>query len=209
MSMELQALTLHRSWPTLAKPTLAKPALAKPSLTHCVLCVWCGVVLCLCVCVFVCCVCGVCVVWRGCWFHGFMVWGFTCRCWFQGFGLVMFGTTKMDWTKMDWPTVCARGQMNKLCTHQFHAFTMGNSTQQSVMRIHESSPYHFVNQKQHEKKARLSPKKFDLKKFNDAAKSTRCQDTRCQQISKRSQQTRRLKLSKFTTRSSLMQTVTD
>ena len=49
-------------------------------------CVWCVVCGVWCVCVFVC----VCV--RGCWFHGFMVWGFTCGCWFQGFGLVVFGT---------------------------------------------------------------------------------------------------------------------
>ena len=46
----------------------------------------CGVVLC------VCGVCGVCAVWRGYLFHGFMEWGFTCGCWFQGFfGFVMFG----------------------------------------------------------------------------------------------------------------------
>ena len=56
--------------PTLAKPTLAKPTLAKPTLTCGVVCwVWCVV------CLYV-------YVWRGCWFHGFMVWGFTCGCWF-------------------------------------------------------------------------------------------------------------------------------
>ena len=66
-----------RLWP---KPTLAKTDFgqnrlwAKPSSTC---------VVCFCVCVFVC-LC-VCAVWRGCWFHGFMVWGFTCGCWFQGF----------------------------------------------------------------------------------------------------------------------------
>ena len=43
-----------------------------------------------------------CAVWRGCWFHGFMVWGFTCGCWFQGFGSVMFGApgTALPWTTL-------------------------------------------------------------------------------------------------------------
>ena len=45
----------NRLWP--------KPTLAKPSLTCCV---WCVVCLCVCVCVL--------AVWRGCWFHGFIVW---------------------------------------------------------------------------------------------------------------------------------------
>ena len=71
-----------RLWP---KPTLAKPSLAKSSLTCCVWCVVCGVVCCGCVCGVS--VCG--VVWvlvsR---FHGV---GFHVWCWFQGFGLVMFG----------------------------------------------------------------------------------------------------------------------
>ena len=100
-----------RSWPTLAKPTLANrvwPALfgdrVWPNRLGQRSCfsgmanfgqnrLWPNRLwpnrLWLCVCVFVC-LC-VCVVWRGCWFHGFMVWGFTCGCWFQGFGLVMFG----------------------------------------------------------------------------------------------------------------------
>ena len=82
------------SGPTLAKTDFgqnrlwAKPTLAKTDfdLWCCVLCVVCCVCV-LCVCVFVClCVCVfvclcvfvcVCAVWRGCWF--------------QGFGLVMFG----------------------------------------------------------------------------------------------------------------------
>ena len=40
----------------------------------------CCVVVLLCWCVAVC----VCAVWRGYLFHGFMEWGFTCGCWFQG-----------------------------------------------------------------------------------------------------------------------------
>ena len=46
---------------------------------------------CLSVCVCVLCVLCVCVVCVG-----FMVWGFTCGCgcWFQGFGLVMFGAPR-------------------------------------------------------------------------------------------------------------------
>ena len=73
----------------LAVMALAKPTLAKSSLTCCVWCgvVWCCVVLCMCVWCGVC----VCAVWRGCLFHGFMEWGFTCGCWFQSFGLIMFG----------------------------------------------------------------------------------------------------------------------
>ena len=74
------------------QPTLAslfgRPSLAKTASLTC--CVWCGCVWC----VVWCCVCA---VWRGCLFHGFMEWGFTCGCWFQSFGLVMFGA---PWTAL-------------------------------------------------------------------------------------------------------------
>ena len=63
----------NRLWPNRLWPTLT---LAKSSLICCVWCVVCGVW----------CVCGVfvCAVWRGHLFHGFIEWGFTCGCWFQG-----------------------------------------------------------------------------------------------------------------------------
>ena len=96
-----------RLWP---KPTLAKTdfgqidffqtdCCVKSSLTCCVWCVsvWCVVY----VCKVWCGVCVCCVAWV--LVHGFMEWGFTCGCWFQGFGLVMFGA--QDRPSLDRPSL--------------------------------------------------------------------------------------------------------
>ena len=75
-------------WPTLAKTDFGQTDFGQTEFDLC-LCVCVFVCVCVCLCVFVCvCVCVLCSVGVG---FTVSVWGFTCGCWFQGFGLVMFG----------------------------------------------------------------------------------------------------------------------